>query len=629
MRRKKIPLLGLILLVSVGLLTSTVNAGGYITIECDSDHSFQLAEDFIISSNEDWEDQGWLGNGTPSLPYLVENLDFHSMSITNSDVSFVIQNCQFEEFSNYYFVNNGIVRNCVFFEHIIIHFSNNSILSNLTTSSIIIDNCNNIAITGLIDTDSIYEQPFIRVQESVNTTIDRCNFEGVAWGVYIEQSFNCTIQNGHFTDCGYWPAGGAPGQGAGIRFVSCKGCLIQNNTFSDNEGSCIEVESSVLCNITDNFVDKTDYGPLISSCEECNINNNTLNNGLYLSQSINCNITWNELGVRGLKLYSSSPSTSIHTVLHNTLLGKILQYIVNESDSNYTNNEYGQAIIANSNQVRFTNNEVFDFGPGIQIINSSNCSITEVTCNSIIIEYSSRIEIQHSDVTGKSISTRESPETLIDNNTIVYSGISVFGGSIRSNISNNKVLNASGTGINISASECRIENNTVSFCSGSMSACYSTTTPIIRDYGAIEIYSDDCLIKNNSVIHNSDYGIWITGDRNIIYQNTMIANSLGNALSSGQDNQWDNGIDIGNYWDDWLGFGIYNVPGTEGAIDRFPTGRFSLTDNPGPLLLIVGFSGALCVLAIILLLKTGFVGSSQSSTTQIYLRIQTHHELYP
>lgn len=627
LRRNRTIFFGLLFIVFFLLLIPSGDFDKNILVKVNVEKNFEFAEDLIMGSNEEWEIQGWPGNGTPSSPYLIENMDFHFVSISNSSVFFIIQNCQFEDLGNCVKVNNGTMKDCIFYDHFSLELCDNMVISNLTAYSLYLWECNNIVITNQLGVGPFSQEPGVTVDGSVNVTIDRCYFEGFAWGVIIEDSFNCSIQNSTFIDCGYWPAGGAPYQGAGFQFYSCTGCIVQNNTFTNNYGLSFKIDDSEFCVVIGNFVDANQ--PSISGCEECSIINNTLDGGLSLRNSRNCNISWNELGVRGLKLYSTDLSTSIHTVSRNTLLGKPLQYIVNESKSNYSNCEYGQIILANSNQVLVTRSEVFDFGPGIHILHSNNCSISEVLCNSIIIEYSSKIEIQYSDIIGKGISTRESPETIMDNNTVVDSGISVFAGSIRSNISNNQVMNAAGTGIKISASECRIENNTVRFCTGSISACYSSTTPIIRDYGAIEIYSDDCIILNNSIIDNSDYGIWVTGDRNVIYQNTMIRNSLGNGLSSGQDNQWDNGIDTGNFWDDWLGFGVYNVPGTEMAIDRFPSGSLNLTENPGLLFLIGGFSGALIVLAIILLVKTGFVSRTQISTTQIRLRIQMHHELYP
>ncbi len=161
-------------------------------------------------------------------------------------------------------------------------------------------------------------------------------------------------------------------------------------------------------------------------------------------------------------------------------------------------------------------------------------------------------------------------------------------------------VNVTTYGIGIFSRECIVENNTITGCPRRMSALYTTTFDVTNS-AAIRIGSDDCRIVNNSIIDNYGYGIWVTGKRNIIYGNTIIGNSLGNSLSDGEDNQWDNGIDTGNYWEDWSGTGVYNIPGEEGCVDRFPMGE---SNSIAPvittvLLLIGGASVTIIALATI------------------------------
>ena len=144
--------------------------------------------------------------------------------------------------------------------------------------------------------------------------------------------------------------------------------------------------------------------------------------------------------------------------------------------------------------------------------------------------------------------------------------------SANSTIANNIIENINNHGISISSAKCRVENNTISGCGIQMAACYTTTTVSIADLAAIRIYSDDCYVVNNIVINNINFGIRITGKRNIIYGNTIAGNALGNGYSNGEDNQWDNGIDTGNNWGDWNLIGVYFVSGEEGCIDRYPNG---------------------------------------------------------
>ena len=58
-----------------------------------------------------------------------------------------------------------------------------------------------------------------------------------------------------------------------------------------------------------------------------------------------------------------------------------------------------------------------------------------------------------------------------------------------------------------------------------------------------------------------------------IYDNILMCNQS-NAKDDCSGNSWDNGVDTGNFWDDWAsnsGYPTqYNVPGTAGSVDHFP-----------------------------------------------------------
>jgi len=73
----------------------------------------------------------------------------------------------------------------------------------------------------------------------------------------------------------------------------------------------------------------------------------------------------------------------------------------------------------------------------------------------------------------------------------------------------------------------------------------------------------------NAVFNNSLYGIsiWDTCSNNTICRNFIFSNRV---LDNGFNNTWDNGVDQGNYWDDYSGIGYYDIPGTAGSQDRYP-----------------------------------------------------------
>jgi parallel beta-helix repeat protein len=79
-------------------------------------------------------------------------------------------------------------------------------------------------------------------------------------------------------------------------------------------------------------------------------------------------------------------------------------------------------------------------------------------------------------------------------------------------------------------------------------------------------------IFNNRIHDNRDYGLRLypacRGFR--IYNNSFWNNEKANAIDDGFSNSWDDGISLGNQWDDYGGVGIYNISGSAESVDNFP-----------------------------------------------------------
>jgi hypothetical protein len=71
---------------------------------------------------------------------------------------------------------------------------------------------------------------------------------------------------------------------------------------------------------------------------------------------------------------------------------------------------------------------------------------------------------------------------------------------------------------------------------------------------------------------------------------------LGNAIDSGSDNTWDNGIDTGNWWSDYDGTGEYAIGGNAHSVDRYPNVLPNGTPS-FPLDPLGGFSAEFLILA--------------------------------
>ncbi len=111
----------------------------------------------------------------------------------------------------------------------------------------------------------------------------------------------------------------------------------------------------------------------------------------------------------------------------------------------------------------------------------------------------------------------------------------------------------------------------------------------------------DCLVRNNQFSDNDWQGLYLSAStfNNSIYYNTFRNNQISNAKDLGETNRWDDGINRGNVWDDYIGIGWYTISGSSGSIDRYP-------DNPehglqyNVILPPIGL-GIFCVVCIILL----------------------------
>lgn len=182
-------------------------------------------------------------------------------------------------------------------------------------------------------------------------------------------------------------------------------------------------------------------------------------------------------------------------------------------------------------------------------------------------------------------------DSIVEGNTILGAGVAMGGDNLR--IVDNAFLCSLDVML---ANNSLIQNNTISGVSyGNPAALYLSN-------------SDNVLIIDNSIINNNAYGIHIYDCTNcMIYSNQIGWNSAGNAYDDdGQNNLWDNGVDKGNAWSDYSGQGEYEIDGTTGSVDRFPTLLRSPQEEGLEIILvvvIVGITGVALVGGGVIFLK--------------------------
>ncbi|MHA2423259.1 MAG: NosD domain-containing protein [Candidatus Thorarchaeota archaeon] len=107
------------------------------------------------------------------------------------------------------------------------------------------------------------------------------------------------------------------------------------------------------------------------------------------------------------------------------------------------------------------------------------------------------------------------------------------------------------------SSRCMVDENTIS----------------LATYGIdIEGNSQNWTLYGNDIRYCSEIGIRLdeTTSEMILYSNRLGWNQVSNAWDDGTDNSWDYESEYGNYWSDYVGTGMYTVPGSAGSIDHYP-----------------------------------------------------------
>ncbi|MGY5880906.1 MAG: right-handed parallel beta-helix repeat-containing protein, partial [Candidatus Thorarchaeota archaeon] len=148
-------------------------------------------------------------------------------------------------------------------------------------------------------------------------------------------------------------------------------------------------------------------------------------------------------------------------------------------------------------------------------------------------------------------------------------------------ISGNTILNATKGVYMYRTSQGLITDNIIMYCSEQGIYLYHddayefniTLNTIENNFDGVYVLSaDDHFIMNNTIRWNSQYGLRLAGSTGTeVYYNLIALNGLANGIDSLSGNYWDDGVSLGNTWDDYTPPGIYYVDGSGGNTDdRFP-----------------------------------------------------------
>ncbi len=446
------------------------------------------------------------------------------------------------------------------------HSANNSLMNNsfchnfygayLHTSS------DNVLINNTIlysSNDGVY------IFFSFNTTV-RDNFIGFSNdnGLYVYNSIYCVMSNNSVSN-----------NHNGIYILSGIFNYVLNNTISFNTKMGVKLLGSDFNTIWNNtFVSNQDTSVYIDGCDTIDIFNNTISSskfGVFLSNSKHATMNYNELIDNGVGIKGRSLSSWIHNITpNNTVYGKKMGYFLSQTGGTIDGLQYGQMILVNCTGMTIRDGVFSNVSRGITLAYSSHNHLLN---NSLFYNREFGIHLY------------SSANNTLENTTVSFSeeiGINLEYSS-NNTLVTNTIYSSNQYGVSLSNSN----NNTL-----------ANNTISENQYGIYLTESNHNTIANNTISWNSYFGIAISFlcKNNLFYLNTLIWNKIANAWDSGSQNHW-NSTNMGNYWSDYSGTGVYHVSGFANSVDYHPMhgGEVDVVppniDHPADIIYTVGTTG--------------------------------------
>lgn len=541
----------------------------------------------VISSDADFAGQGWPGNGNQTNPYTIDGFSFYNddigISISHTTSHFVISNCYFASDNS----SSGEGISLIDISHGNISMCNISTLN----KGIYASTCSDLIIEKNSVNDIRIRSFDLRYCSNLVVTENQ---------VFLDSIYTSHCTSSNFTD----------NRLASVSLSDADSCRVTNNLFIDCKGQSLSVGGS----------------------HNILVENNTFENEYYpatFGMSSNITLRGNVFEKVGIEIGASISEWASYIVEDNNVDSLPIVTMLNRTDETIDLTSVGQLILVNSDRC-VVQNGVFN-GRGIaislwycedtsiekiggeDIANSlielyqcSGCSISEVYLETsmntgVYLRDSSdcSVEASYFDSCSEAIFLSHCFEINVLSNTLSNSATGISSYYVNGSLFYNNSIQGNSYGMRLNDIwECVINDNDLS----------------VNSLGITGWNIIDSTFTNNIVFNNRDVGFYIKGgsENNIFYNNTFYSNWNENAIDDGFNNTWDNGINIGNYWDDYNGTGVYEITGTAGSIDRYPkvyTSSSSTTEDTGnfltPEMIIILLSavGVTVIVVVIIIRK--------------------------
>ena len=270
-----------------------------------SDYSFDVGsfghiphDPISIDGNAEFAAGGWPGDGSPTTPYRIENYFINNsagISIRNTDVYFIIDNCTLDGGLSLSDVVNGQVIETLFNGGLILNYTSDCTFYDCTFQSSVwmegpingltFDYCTFHSYSGITtysiaidyfeitNCDFYGEGEVLYLPGGSHLTIDHCNFVNHLRAMWVGNFEQSSITNCNFTE-GYW---GCTLGGSGI--------TVAHNLFEDNGEGVIDQPYALYVSgdnfhVYDNTFDNNTIGIKIGESHNSVIEYNTITESL-------------------------------------------------------------------------------------------------------------------------------------------------------------------------------------------------------------------------------------------------------------------------------------------------------------------------------------------------------------
>ncbi|MFX1561423.1 MAG: NosD domain-containing protein, partial [Promethearchaeota archaeon] len=337
-------------------------------------------------------------------------------------------------------------------------------------------------------------------------------------------------------------------EGTGVRLSHTSLGTIQNNIISNNDnGVYLFISSNIT--LVNNVISKNNQDIILSSVDNTTIMNNQLTGGdygIYSNQLFGSIIEMNSIAECDYGMYFRYSREN--KIVNNDFSGN--------NQSVYFLDTYESEIVGNS---------ILGIQMGIYIGASSDNTI------------SSNIISNH---TLFAILIASSSRNTVVNNTLFNNdrGLRIFSGSDNTVLGNIIVWNNLGMSIDVSEDNILRENiiainddDGIRISSSSFSIIENNKISGNNNYGIEIKFSGRNYLVNNTIAGNGIIGLSVLeSDSNDFYGNIIADNEIVNACDNSTSNDW-NITNIGNFWSDYDGTGVYNVFGSANSVDHHPS----------------------------------------------------------